>query len=274
MQITSLDQINRNYRHIYLQPHFDDAALSCGGAIGLQAVAGQRPLIVTIFGGIPAAGAPLSTFASASLQRMGLGQDAAEAVRRRRAEDAAASEVLHADTYWLDFPDAIFRGSPAYYTGDEALFGTVNPGDLPLDEQIAAILLNVAERAPLAAIYAPLGIGNHVDHQLVCSAADRLAQRKLNVKFYEDFPYVARQGGPEARQATLSIPMEPELVEISGLLPTKEDAILQYASQVPQLFGNEERMRQMLRQYSASLRRTYPGVTLERYWRWLPAAKA
>ena len=223
---------------------------------------------------MPAAGAPLSTFASASLQRMGLGQDAAEAVRRRRAEDAAASEVLHADTYWSDLPDAIFRGSPAYYTGDEALFGTVNPGDLPLDEQIAAILLNVAERAPLAAIYAPLGIGNHVDHQLVCSAADRLAQRKLNVKFYEDFPYVARQGGPEARQATLSIPMEPELVEISGLVPTKEDAILQYASQVPQLFGNEERMRQMLRQYSASLRRTYPGVTLERYWRWLPAAKA
>ena len=68
--------------------------------------------------------------------------------------------------------------------------------------------------------------------------------------------------------------MEPELVEISGLVPTKEDAILQYASQVPQLFGNEEKMRQMLRQYSASLRRTYPGVTLERYWRWLPAAKA
>src|SRR5947209_749300 len=127
MQVTSLDQITRNYRHIYLQPHFDDAALSCGGAIGLQAIAGQRPLIVTIFGGIPAEGAPLSAFASASLQRMGLGQDAAEAVRRRRAEDAAAAEVLHADTYWLDFPDAIFRGSPAYYTGDEALFGTVNP---------------------------------------------------------------------------------------------------------------------------------------------------
>ena len=268
MQLTSLDQITRSYRHIYLQPHFDDAALSCGGTIALQAVTGQRPLVVTVFGGIPAAGTQISAFASQVQQRMGLGLDAAEAVRRRRQEDVNAANVLRADTYWLDFPDAIYRGAPAYYQGDEALFGSVHAGDTPLDEQLAALILTIAERASLAAIYAPLGIGNHVDHQLVCSAADRLAQRKLNVKFYEDFPYVAQQGGPQKRQAALSITMEPELVEISGTLPTKEEAILQYASQVPQLFGSEERLRAMLREYSGALRRTYPGVALERYWRW------
>jgi LmbE family N-acetylglucosaminyl deacetylase len=274
MQITSLDQITRNYRHVYLQPHFDDAALSCGGAIALQAVAGQRPLIVTVFGGGPQEGAALSGFARQMQQRMGLGLEAAEAVRRRRAEDAAAAEVLQADTYWLEYPDAIYRGNPAYYQGEETLFGELHSGDYPLDEDIAGTLLHIAERVPLAAIYAPLGIGNHVDHQLVCSAADRLAQRRLNVKFYEDFPYVAQQGGPERRQRTLGIPMEPELAEISGQVPTKEEAILQYASQVPQLFGTEEKMRQMLRQYAGSLRRTYPGVMLERYWRWLPTTSA
>ena len=132
---------------------------------------------------------------------MGLGRDAAEAVRKRQAEDAAAATVLGANTLWLDYPDAMYRGTPAYHQADDALFGTVNAGDTSLDEELAGVFLNIAERAPLAAIYAPLGIGHHVDHQLCCSAADRLAQRKLNVKFYEDFPYVALAGGgPETRQ--------------------------------------------------------------------------
>ncbi len=129
--------------------------------------------------------------------------------------------------------------------------------------------MNIHERAPLAALYAPLGIGHHVDHQLCCSAADRLAQRKLNVKFYEDFPYVAQSAGSlETRQQELGIPMEPELVEISGVSARKEEAITQYTSQVPQLFGNQERLHQMLVSYSGSLRRTYPGIQIERYWRW------
>jgi LmbE family N-acetylglucosaminyl deacetylase len=268
VQLTTLDQITRQYRHIYLQPHFDDAALSCGGAIVLQSATGQRPLIVTVFGGMPPAGAALSGFAGQLQQRMGVGLDAAEAVRRRREEDTNAAAVLGADTLWLDYLDAIYRGAPAYYQTNEALFGAVNGGDLALDEQLAAVFLNIAERAPLAAIYAPLGVGHHVDHLLCCSAADRLAQRKLNVKFYEDFPYVAQQGGPQARQAELAITMEPELVEISGTLAAKQEAIVRYASQIPQLFGSEERLRQMLRDYSGSLRRAYPGVAIERYWRW------
>lgn len=268
MQLTSLDQINQQYRHIYLQPHFDDAALSCGGAILLQAVTGQKVLVVTVFGGLPPQGAQISRFAQQIQQRMGLGLDGAEAVRRRRAEDSAAADVLRADTLWLDFPEALYRGTPALYQGEDALFGAVNAADLPLDEQLAAIFAAIAERAPLAAIYAPLGIGNHVDHQLVCSAADRLAQRKLNVKFYEDFPYVTQPNALQGRQQALGIQMEPELVEISGLLDRKEEAIKAYVSQVPSLFGTEDRLTTSLRDYSGSLRRQYPGIMIERYWRW------
>src|SRR5579883_3143542 len=186
MQLTSLDQINQNYRHIYFQPHFDDAALSCGGAIAMQVATGQHVLIVTVFGGIPAADAKLSQYAMQVQQKMGLGVDGAEAVHRRRAEDEAAAGILGADVLWLDYLDAIYRGTPAYYQGEESLFGSVNAGDLSLDEDLASVFMNIHERAPLAALYAPLGIGHHVDHQLCCSAADRLAQRKLNVKFYED----------------------------------------------------------------------------------------
>src|SRR6478735_4053908 len=244
MELTSLDQVNQQYRQVYFQPHFDDAVLSCGGSIALQTATGNRVLVVTVFGGIPAESARISAFASQTLQKMGLSTNPAESVRQRRAEDQAAVGSLGADVLRLDYLDAIFRGDPAYYQGDDALFGSVNPSDLSLDEELGGVFLAIYERAPLAALYAPLGVGHHVDHQLCCSAADRLAQRKLNVKFYEDFPYVALAGGgPEARQRELGIRMEPELVEVSGMLPTKIEAIQQYISQVPGLFGTEERLR-------------------------------
>ncbi|HEV2235934.1 MAG TPA: PIG-L family deacetylase, partial [Ktedonobacterales bacterium] len=241
MHLESIEQISAQYRGIYLQPHFDDAALSCGGALGVQQMAGLRTLVITVFGGAPPAGTAISPFATQNLQRMGLSLDPKEAVRQRREEDAAALELLGADTLWLDYPDAILRGTPPFYASEEALFGTVNSGDLNIDSELATLLPRIHELAPLAVIYAPLGIGHHVDHQLCCSAADRLAQRKVNVKFYEDFPYVSRSGALAARQKDLGISMEPEWVEISGVLRTKEEAIARYSSQVPQLFQGEDR---------------------------------
>jgi LmbE family N-acetylglucosaminyl deacetylase len=268
MQLSSLDQINQHFRHIYFQPHSDDAILSAGGTIRLQTGTGQRVLIVTVFSGAPPLGTQLSPFANQTHQRMGLGMDASEVVRRRREEDLAAAEVVAADVLWLDYPEALYRGTPATYQSEESLFGGVSAADLALDEQLAGVFLNIAERAPLAALYAPLGAGHHVDHQLCCSAADRLAQRKLNVKFYEDFPYVRRAGALEARQRELSIPMEPELVEISGTIRAKEEAITKYTSQVPMLFGSEEQMVAAVSGYSGAIRQAYPGIQIERYWRW------
>jgi LmbE family N-acetylglucosaminyl deacetylase len=269
MILNAIDDINRNYRHIYFQPHFDDAALSCGGTIALQVGVGQRVLVVTVFGGAPPAGAPISGFAQQLLQRDGLGSNATEAVRRRREEDAAAVQSLGADVLWLDFPEAIYRGSPAYYGTNEALFGAVNSADLALDQQLAEAFGRIRKQAPLAALYAPLGVGNHVDHQLGCSAADQLAQQKANVKFFEDFPYVTVTGALAARQQQLGLQMEPELVEISHQpFQQKQEALLQYRSQIPTLFGSEEAMLEKERAYSLSIRRTYPGIQIERYWVW------
>lgn len=268
MRLDSLDQINQDYRHIYLQPHFDDAALSCGGAIKQQSATGQKAVVITVFGGVPPQDLAISEFALAMHAKMSLPASAAAAVSVRREEDAAAIDSLGADTLWLDYYDAIYRGSPAYYQSNDAIFGAVAPGDTQLDEELGKLVAGIAERAPLAAIYAPLGAGHHVDHQLVCSAADRLAQRKLNVKFFEDFPYISRAGALEERQRELGIPMEFELAEISGQIRDKEEAIALYRSQVPQLFGTEDTMRQNVRAYSGSLRRTYPGIVIERYWRW------
>lgn len=264
MPLSSIEAIDRHYRHIYLAPHFDDAVLSCGGTLALQQTTGQRPLVITIFGGTGNAQEPLTPFGSQLHREMSLGSTIEDAVERRRAEDNAACELLGADVLHLDFADAPYRG----YGSREALFGAVERFDEDVEAQIAALLLEVHSRAPLAVFYAPLGVGHHVDHQIVCSATDRLVQQKANVKFYEDFPYVAAPGALEARQKELGTKMESDLVEIGYQLPQKIEAIALYRSQVPQLFGSEEQMRQSVDSYAGAIRTRYPGIKIERYWHW------
>ena len=262
MQLQSLQQIDRHHRQIYLSPHFDDAVLSCGGSMGLQRMAGHQALVVTIFGGTGTA--PLTPFAQQLQREMSFGPTAEDAVARRREEDAAACEHLGADALWLDLPDALYRG----YSSRDALFGGVDRTDVAIEEQVTKILQEIRTRSPLAVIYSPLGIGHHVDHQLVCSAADHLVQQKTNIKFYEDFPYVTSQGALRDRQQELGLKMEPEMNEVSSHIPAKVEAIAMYRSQVPQLFGTEEKMRQAVEAYTGSIRTFYPGIKIERFWRW------
>jgi LmbE family N-acetylglucosaminyl deacetylase len=266
LEITSLNQIDRHYRHIYISPHLDDCVLSCGGSIGLQTALGLHVLVITAFAGLPPAALTPSFFATQTHQNMSLPNNPRAVVEARRKEDKEAVSTLNADSFHLDFLDALYRGDPAYYQNNEALFGEVNPNDFALDEQLANLLLEVYQRAPLAAFYAPLGIGHHVDHQLCCSAADRLVQQGANVKFYEDFPYVATPGALDARRKEMGGNLESELVEVSGALRLKEDALVTYQSQIPQLFGGPNQMQRAVEDYMGSLRRTYPGIMIERYW--------
>ncbi len=266
MEITSLEQIDRRYRHIYLSPHLDDVALSCGGSIGLQTACGLKVLVITAFAGEPPANQQPSVFASQTHQNTGLPESPHDAVRARRREDKEAISTLGADTFWLDHFDAIYRGDPPYYQNNEALFGQVHPEDFNLDQRLAELLLAVYQRAPMATFYAPLGVGHHVDHQLCCSAGDRLAQQGANLKFYEDFPYVATPGALDARRRELGSTLEVELVEVSGALRLKEDALLCYKSQVAQLFGTADRMQRAVEDYMGAHRRTYPGIEVERFW--------
>jgi LmbE family N-acetylglucosaminyl deacetylase len=80
---------------VYLSPHLDDAALSCGGQIAQQTAAGLPVLIVTLMAGDPPA-RPLSPFAQQLHTRWQL-HDAPTAVAARRAEDTAACRHLAAE---------------------------------------------------------------------------------------------------------------------------------------------------------------------------------
>ncbi|HEX6108566.1 MAG TPA: PIG-L family deacetylase [Ktedonobacteraceae bacterium] len=267
MQLKSLQDITPNSRHIFLSPHFDDVVYSCGGTLGVQASCGLHPLVITAFAGIPPAGLELSPFASQIHKRMGFRQDTpAEAgVAARRKEDSGALDYLHADYLWLDYPDAIYRGTPAYYASDQELVGEVHPGDMGIDMRLAQDLVALHERLPDAVWYAPLGVGRHVDHQIVCSATDRLIQRGANVKLYEDFPYVLQTGALESRRQELGGALEPAFVEMSEMLHLRQEAAEMYASQILLNFRDKATMYQSMEAYTHGIR-PIETVHLERYW--------
>jgi hypothetical protein len=145
LQLKSFDEIQRHHRHIFLSPHFDDAVYSCGGTLGVQVSAGIRPLVITVFGGAPTTPVEFSPFAIRTHRSMGFSQDAQAAVATRRREDAAALDYLRTDYLWLDYADAMYRGTPPYYP-NEVVGVDVHPGDLWIDRELAQNLVTLSER--------------------------------------------------------------------------------------------------------------------------------
>ena len=266
MQLKSVDDITTSHRHIFLSPHFDDVVYSCGGTLGVQVSVGLRPLVITVFGGIPQE-TNVSPYALDNHRRMGFSQDVNAVISTRRREDAAAMELLGVDYLWLDYPDAIYRGNPASYTSDSQLMGgEVHAGDRWIDEELAETLVSLRKRLPDTVWYAPLGVGRHVDHQLVCSAADRLTQMGAKVNLYEDFPYVLRQSGALVeRLEEFGNTLEPGLVEMSEMLHLRQEAAAQYVSQIGVNFGDQAAMFKAIADYAHGIR-PVETVHLERYW--------
>jgi LmbE family N-acetylglucosaminyl deacetylase len=268
LQLTSLNDITTRYRHIFLSPHLDDVVYSCGGTLAVQVSNGLRPLVITVFAGIPSDNLRLSPFAAQVHREMGadMSQRISSLMEARRKEDAAALDYLECDYLWLDYLDAIYRGNPPYYTSREQLIGgEVHADDLSIDKQLAQMLLDLRQHLPDTVWYAPLGIGRHVDHQIVSSAADRLVQQGARVYYYEDFPYVLREKALETRLNELGGAFEYNLVEMSEMLAARQEASAYYTSQIAPNFGDKETMFRAMRNYAHSIR-PVETIHLERYW--------
>jgi LmbE family N-acetylglucosaminyl deacetylase len=247
MHIEDLSQIRGGYDHIYLSPHLDDAALSCGGAIAAQRAAGQRVLVVTLCTASPAPDASFSALAQEFHHQWGL--DPAEAVAARLREERQALNLLDADSYWAGMLDAIYRYPEAYSTR-ESLFGVAAPDD-PLLPELRGFIRMLRERLPGATLYAPLGVGMHVDHQITYAAAlDTLGGEAL---FYEDLPYAVKPGALEQRLANVERRFTSRTIAIDATFARKLEAIKVYASQLEELFGGADAMVRSITGYSRNL---------------------
>jgi LmbE family N-acetylglucosaminyl deacetylase len=265
-------------QHIYLSPHYDDASLSCGGAIHQQTQAGQSVLVVTVCAAPPAQGEPFSVFAESLHQRWGNPENV---VATRQAEDQVSMNILGVDYMRLDFTDCIYRGKPKkgewFYNSDAELFGQVHPADVMLADKIAEVIVQQVPRGEDTMIYAPLTVGYHVDHQLTHAAAWQLRQQGWAVFFYEDYPYSDPDYAPHGLEnaadleTTLTrlqkLNLRPQLRLLSEEnLRAKIDSIAAYTSQIELLFGTRVKMENQVRNYAW---RVGEGKPAERIW--LPA---
>ena len=238
------------YDAIYLAPHLDDAVLSCGGQIYDRVQAGHKILVLTIMAGEPAS-EQMNEYIASLHSRWEL---EGSAVRQRQAEDIAAVTGLGAAYEHWSLPDCIYRGEPPYYVGDEAIFGPIHPDEMAVVADLAAQMGALAANE----IIAPLAMGNHVDHQLVRAAAEQQIGPRL--LYYEDYPYVQRDGAPlEALAADPAWQAHSWPVTPAGR-QAKFAAIARYRSQLSTFFADDEDLRSQVGGYM-------DNVGGERTWR-------
>jgi len=237
------------YDVIYLSPHLDDVALSCGGQVYDLTADGRSVLIVTIAAGDPPA-TPLSDFAMGLHERWKL---AAAATARRRAEDVAACQALGADYLHWDLPDCIYRQHPQtgahLYTSNGALFGMVHEAETAVTYRLAA---QMAALPAHGRIVAPLTVGNHVDHQLVRRAAEQCFGDRL--LYYEEYPYVRLSGALDCVIPPQSQEWQAEVVSVSAAgMAARVAAIAAFESQVSSFFNGRSDLEAQIRQQIAKI---------------------
>lgn len=262
------EQLLRPERHIFLSPHYDDIPLSCGGIATRISQSGTPPEIALIFGDHPDPDQRLTEFAQQLHDQWGL--TAEQVIDARRAEESAASALIGAVDVYLPFHDAIYRGSR--YTSDDDLFGEARPDESELPERIVDELRLSDSELGTVRLYAPLAIGNHVDHQHAFLAGLQLAADGYDVWFYEDLPYALIPGKADERLARIESPLASAgLVDVRQVWQTKIDAIMAYLSQLAVIFSEyvgagstREAIDLAMQAYS---KHVGEDILVERFWR-------
>lgn len=236
------------YDWIYLSPHLDDAALSCGGQIYAATQRGERVLIVTITAGDPVA--PVSEYAASLHTRWEL----VNATEARRQEDLAATRILGAEALHWGVPDCIYRvdaaGKP-FYVSDADIFGPVAVTEMALVGELAAQM-----RALPAArqVVAPLTVGQHVDHKLTRLAAEEAFGSEV-LLYYEDYPYAQLPGKlAQVIDAEAGTKWVAEVVALDQeALQAKYAAVAAFRSQVSTFFRDQADLEAQVGGYADSI---------------------
>lgn len=246
---------------VFLSPHMDDAVLSCGGLIHQLGKQGTEVTVLTVMGGDPPEPLPDSPLIRELHARWQAGESP---VAARRTEEQAAVGRLGASPAFWNLPDCVYRtrdGKPLYPHGDDDLFGAVHADD-PARHTLAEHPLPAAD-----VIYVPLGVGNHVDHQLVRDwAVDawRAAPETIRLWFYEDYPYSHQSEVVQRALGVMSSALASVTVELTQAdYEAKAQAAARYESQISTFWPDVDAMRARIYEHLIA---TGGGALGERYW--------
>jgi len=170
-------------RWVFISPHLDDAALSCGGLISHLTTHGFSCINITVTAGIPelTIKSPLID----EVQNQWKLNDSAEAVKLRKVEDNKAMRLLDCKPIHLNFLDAIYRRSKNAHFFYQSIYDPIHPEEIDLAKEIAHSMMDYL--LPDDLIILPQAIGGHVDHEIVKNSAKFLSNKRF---YYLDVPYI------------------------------------------------------------------------------------
>ncbi|MCY3832274.1 MAG: PIG-L family deacetylase [Chloroflexi bacterium] len=250
--------------HVIISPHFDDGVFSCGGTASKLAAAGHSVLVITMMGGLYQGALPDTPILADLHRRWRAGEDP---LRQRQIEDERASRALGVDFMHVPLPDCVYRlaGDLALYPSEESLFADVHPADYAprLLRGIQIPELETARR-----VYLPLGVGHHVDHQIVRDwglTQMRDIPDKSVLRFYVEFPYSKADRSTEMALATMDLKLEAaDSVLSEAEMQAKIRAIACYDSQISTFWDSLAAME-------ADVKRAFydsqTGAYVERLWK-------
>ncbi len=229
---------------VFLSPHLDDVALSCGGIVHSLINQENKVEIWTIFAGDPLPGR-LSPFANSLHQRWQL---MTNPTRQRRREDINSLRVLGATFHHFSLADCIYRFAEAdtpLVNQEEDLYQKISGNQHHIVTEVTHLLENKLTED--MTIVSPLSIGNHLDHRITRAATRDL--KLPNKWYYADYPYIVKE------DQKLKDYLPENATEIKFTL-SKSDldiwkkAIAAYRSQISTFWESESIMNQRVESYA------------------------
>ena len=165
--------MNNGIKTILVSPHSDDIAYSIGGTL-LQNFFNRPILMVTIF--------TKSNYSPCIKM-----SDSEIISKVRYLEDVGFTDKLEMDYQRLNFNEPPLRGysHPGIFTNN-------NPDSDPIYTEVHNSLLKLIKSYPCNLIVSPMGLGNHIDHIMLCDICCRIAkENNIRIVFYEDLQYAS-----------------------------------------------------------------------------------
>ncbi len=207
-------------RILAISPHFDDVPLSLGQSLADGWLRHHDVTVGVVFGRTNWVRWFYPTPKRAPL---------AHAIRR--TEELVNARRFHYALRVGDRSEAILRlGS-----GDSSVFldPTFDPDSAAELEPVIRLMQRWS--SDFDATLVPLGIGDHIDHQLCRAAGQHLAEAGFTTGYYEDRPYACALSDQQLADAASEVGLA-QSVELSGPIDAKKTRRIWYPSQFDEYF--------------------------------------
>jgi LmbE family N-acetylglucosaminyl deacetylase len=215
-----MSTINSKFKTILVSPHSDDIAYSIGGTV-LQNIFTGPLLMVTVF--TRSNYSPcIKIYNSEIISRI------------RHLEDVTFADKLKIEFQRFNFSEPPLRG----YSRRE-IFANYNPASDPIYTEVYDALSTLIQSSQCELIVSPMGLGNHIDHNIVCNICCRIAkENNIRIVFYEDLQYASLLTLKQIKIRAHSISPYIKLrkINITSIFNDKIENIKLYKTQARRIF--------------------------------------